>query len=533
MSDLQINTNTESLAQRRAARRHRKTTQYIIMGTAAAFVIFAGLMMATAMRSSKPLPAENTDVAFPTHDQPGPIVASRPEPHPALGQPPIVADDGETMWNSPTAGGPIDLAGLPSGCEMFVSLRPTEILGGNEGEKVLAALGPRGAAGVAFVERAAGLRMVDIEHLLIGLRPANNFSIQTIMVVTPRMSAQSTVQNQYRLNEGEPTFVVATPQLLDEVREQSGLAPPLRREVESILEQTDAERHITIVVTPTFLFDDGRQMWQGAMAGIRKPLFDILPDSTRCAALSLHFSGNFFAELRLVATIDQRPLLFAKRFADKVSIWPGTTERLIASLQASTYSATVVARLPAMLRALSRYQRVGVDHDHALLRVYLPSPAGHNLLMAGELLLAELMVGGGSSVASTDPVKSNSMSIEDRLEKAVSLSFARDTLETAVGLLGEEIGVEIVLMGGDLQLDGITKNQSFGLDEQDKPAGEVLVSILRLANPDKTAEGPADPKQKLVYVLGVPPGGTEPAILVTTRSQAEKRGDELPTVFVP
>jgi hypothetical protein len=51
------------------------------------------------------------------------------------------------------------------------------------------------------------------------------------------------------------------------------------------------------------------------------------------------------------------------------------------------------------------------------------------------------------------------------------------------------------------------------------------VELLRRANPDKEATGPADPRQKLVYVI------QEGRIVVTTRSAAVRDGLELPKVF--
>ena len=91
--------------------------------------------------------------------------------------------------------------------------------------------------------------------------------------------------------------------------------------------------------------------------------------------------------------------------------------------------------------------------------------------------------------------------MKDRLAKVTSLKFAKDTLEAALEQLSQDIGVPIVIRGPDLQADGITKNQSFGIDISDKPAEEILVEILRLANPDKTATGPHDARQKLVYII--------------------------------
>ncbi len=532
MADFEIRTDTTSLAEKRSARRQRKTTQWIITATVAACIAFTGLIVATQWKATEPpaeVPRDEQSNAAgkltPPADAQKQIEVTEPQTAGTL-----VDDDGRTMWVSPTSGGPVDLRGLPPGCEMFVALRPADLLETGEGEKLLAALGPLGANASGYVQRTTGFDLSSIDRLIIGLRPARGFAIETTLVVTPRETASNARPMEVHWLD-DKSFVVAPGTILTEIKELNGLAPPLRREVQSLIDTTDRDRHATIVVSPTFLFNDGRGMWQDSAARLRDPLFTLLPDSTRGAAVSLHAGDDFFAELRLIATIDQRPEQFAEQIAEHVGNWPAAVEREIARVQASPYSATVVARLPAMLRALDRYQRVGVDSGQAVLRVYLPAPAGHNLLLAGELLLAELMAdGSGPSVV----IASNSGSprtIEQQLGRRTSLSFSRDTLETAVNQLADDTGIPMAILGSDLQLEGITKNQSFKLDEQNRTAGEILVAILRLANPDKTAASPADPKQKLVYTVGKRPDTGEPTVFITTRSQAEKRGDDLPPVF--
>lgn len=533
MAEFEIRTDTSSLAEKRAKRRQRKTTQLVITGAVIACLIFVVLIVVTSWQGNKEPPAPQTnsrpdaiDDNFNGLKQAEATGADVADPVPML-----IDDDGHTMWASPTSGKSIDLGGLPPGCEMFVAIRPAAVLESGEGDKLLAALGPLGKQGKAYIERTTGLRLTEIDQLLLGLRPASDFAIELVLVVTPRADAPTRrPSNHYALADGR--FVVAARPILEEVREFAGSPPPLRREMESLVDTTDRDRDVSIVVFPTFLFSDGRNMWQGSLSALRDALFAMLPDSTRGAALSFDVGNHFFAELRLIATIDQRPQRFAEQFAEKVATWPSAVERQIAAVPASPYSAAVVARLPAMLRELNRYQRVGTDSDQSLLRVYLPAVAGHNLLMAGELLLAERFSDGGTMPATTGNASSTT-SLEDKLAKRTNLSFARDTLEMAVNLLAADIGAEIVILGGDLQLEGITKNQSFGLDEQDRPASEILIAILRLANPDKTTTSPADPKQKLVYVIGTKPGTSDdPVIFVTTRAQAEKRGDKIPAVFL-
>jgi hypothetical protein len=79
--------------------------------------------------------------------------------------------------------------------------------------------------------------------------------------------------------------------------------------------------------------------------------------------------------------------------------------------------------------------------------------------------------------------------------------------------------VKVEILGSDLQLDGITKNQPIrDLDEKNQPAEEILRVIMRKANPDG----------KLVYVIRPRQMGGEEELLITTRAAAAKRGDKLP-----
>ena len=82
-------------------------------------------------------------------------------------------------------------------------------------------------------------------------------------------------------------------------------------------------------------------------------------------------------------------------------------------------------------------------------------------------------------------------------------------------LISEEIKIPIKLQLNDMKIEGITQNQSFGLEEKDKPAIEILLKILKQANPDG----------KLIYVIKKVDGKEE--IWLTTRVAAATRKDEL------
>ena len=157
-----------------------------------------------------------------------------------------------------------------------------------------------------------------------------------------------------------------------------------------------------------------------------------------------------------------------------------------------------------------------------MARCYLPIQAGHNLLLAAELTTSRSRLSDSRHVTiqTAETIRSTT-----QLDQVTTLSFPKETLENALQILADDLKIPIQIAGRDLQLEGITKNQTLTLDQRDRPAPEILVELLRLANPDKGATGPDDPRQKLVFVI------RDGSVIVTTRSAAASRGEELPEVF--
>ena len=99
---------------------------------------------------------------------------------------------------------------------------------------------------------------------------------------------------------------------------------------------------------------------------------------------------------------------------------------------------------------------------------------------------------------------------------------------------GEEIGVPVKILGPDLQLDGITRNQQIAdFMQEDKTREEVLIALLIKANPIKTVTQPNDPNQKLVYVIAPNPEAPDDGdiILITTRNASALKKFTVPDIF--
>ena len=189
----------------------------------------------------------------------------------------------------------------------------------------------------------------------------------------------------------------------------------------------------------------------------------------------------------------------------------------------SPYGRRLVLRLPQVLRLASTNVKVGRDRrDLVVANTYLPQLAGHNLGLAATLVLEQIAADPQGKAVSGGQPTAPALTVAERLRQQVTIVFASDTLETAVAMLAEESGIPVTIAGADFELAGITKNQSFGLNERDVPAEQVLLTILRKSD-NNTG--------KLVYVRR----GDGPAeeLVITTRTAAEQRGETIPEVFGP
>jgi hypothetical protein len=472
----------------------------------------------------------------------------------------LVEDDGKTLWASPTDGPPLDLAYLPPGTQFFVSFRGRDFFSRPNWQKEVNAVfdfytRARRTLDVQFpFYRTHGY---DIPNVLAGwqIDSHDRWLISRVLFLSRPLDDDASkywreLYDQvhpdgkpyvldgdfaYRMIPPPETgkLVVAPEQLMREIVDLDGAAPPLRRDMERLLKYTDADRHVTIMFSPNALFAEGDRVFQGELSAIRQPLFWFLGDEFGAVALSVHLDHNLFIELTAVPALDVSMERASRLLAERLQEVPERVEAFLATLKLNSYSRQILERFPEMLRTMVAFTRTGYDRDRVVLRCYLPAAAAHNLLLGAELTMAEASSLGRPVTEATSPdvpsERDERLEVEP-LKRVTSLRFRRETLEAALDQLSKDVGVEIVIRGADLQGEGITKNQQFGVDVANKPAEEILVEILRLSNPDKTATGSNDEKQKLVYVIARGESGEE-QIVVTTRAAAAARGDELPEVF--
>jgi hypothetical protein len=460
-----------------------------------------------------------------------------------------VIDDPKLPWASPTEGRPPALVYLPPNAQWLVLARPAAMLADDEGSRFMQALGPDVERSVAAAAALAGCEPADLESLQVGwLAPSTE---ELLVGFTLRLIDTRSVPDDEAFRErawgvgrseeiaGEAVFVggeraywvpareqgrvlvVAPLPLMEEIvsasaasdSEAAGPITPVDRDLEQLVAMLDADRHLTLAGLPHHLLTNGRPTaLVGPLARLGEPLEAFCGESVKAAAVSLHFGEDFYAEVDAVTALDLPPPKAAPLLAERLARLPDDVEAYCARLAPDPHGGRLVMRLPGMLRSLAAHLRAGPEPKGAVLNVVLPRPAGHNIALAVELVLAQspLQPAPVEAAAAAEPTDALG-----KLERKMTLVFAKDTLEKTIQMIAEETGVPMEIVGPDLQLEGITKNQSFGLDEQDTSAKAILKAVLQKANPDG----------KLVYVVAKQDGAE--VILITTRAAAEKRRDTL------
>ncbi len=511
---------------------------------------------------------------------PGAAPASDSDATPQATSEAMVAAEG-TMWAAPTHGAPVNLKYLAPGAEVIVALRPAQFVGNAEAEKLLdpRTLGTLGEFLSKELPALAAVPFSEIDQALIGVLDSSSGVPRLAVVLTLREAptletllqawgdpAAQEKDGATFYKKGERAFwlpatdppgriiVIGPADLIAEDVIPSGDNPPaLGRDLEELLAASDRDHDLTILASPGLLQTASRDWFPGYAARMRAPLAWFLsgseaevvaettaaPETARAmetraidmssqglpqaVLASAHLSEtDLFLELRAMAATNQPAPTLVRAFRERVARMPKRVSEYIRTLELSEYSHDVLFDFPLMVEQLGRYTVVGTEGRQVVLRTYLPNVAAHNLALGTRLALAERprqAVAAGTRPTAKAPAAEP---LAKRLDRKMSLVFDRATLEKALQLVGEEIGAEVEIRGADLQLEGITKNQSFGLDARDQTAREILRNIMMRASPDG----------KLIYVIkGSASSGAE-TLVITTRASARQRGEAVPAELV-
>jgi hypothetical protein len=550
--------NRASLANQRKQRQQVERRNKMFIGTGIALVtVIVGFLVYSGSR--KPVEVGKAPPAAPESKSASPAAPAAPmapakpmvsAPAVETGPPeePLAGVDGEPLWESPTRGTPLDLRYLPA-TQMYLALRPAEIWTHAEGQRVLRSLGIE-----EFVQqnltRLSGTAPDNLELVVLGISgrgagqpPAVSLVARAIKSVEEETLKQNWMASEeieiegqmlvkgdgytfYAPADGQNKLLVAVP-ITDPNELAAWLAaaknpPLLHPKLELLARASDSRRHATLLASPDYVQGEGRAAMLGTLGPLIEPVAAFLRDEAgqlpRAALFSLHLSDWLFLELRLSGDSDQSPADLARLYRTRVQGLKEATERYCTQFDVSPYSRIILRRYPDFFDFVQDNTRAGSNPNdkQVVLRTALPTIAASNLAFGTHLAMLEGAGGGSTAVASAPPAAAAPQTLAEKLKQKFTLTFDRDSLERTLDQLSKDTNIPIKIEGGDLQLEGITKNQSFGLDEKDKPIVEILKTIMKKANPDG----------KLIYVFQKIDG--QETVVVTTRAAAAKRGDAIP-----
>jgi len=479
----------------------------------------------------------------------------------------LIDDDGETLWASPTKGQPIDLAWTPPGAQLFITIEVADLLANEHGLTIIQAFGPEVSATLSTFESATGVGLDKVDRVVLSWLEDEQGQGTTPSIVIYLTEALDRGARSGLLGdpdsedtehgmifqvgsysalipEADGILVFGPSAALEAILEWGGKPPLLRRTMTQLLKQSDDQRHINILMAPSFmftsLFRDGNVFYFGEPKKVREPLQWLIGEGLEAMLVSLHFDQVFYLEARLSAglTLDKRELITQMR--DRMNVIPDQIESYIVDINPSKHWRALAFRFPGMIRFLHAQTRIQVEGQTPVLNIAMPIEAAPNLLIAGELSLASEP--GAMTVAGNSP-PTTPQTIDDLLKAPMSVDIPQQDLNLAIADIvmdvrssnrGLPFEFDIKIDGNDLMDEGITRNQAIrDFVMENKPLEEILTGIVMKANPVTTVQSPTEKDQKLVWLINDDPSKAgNKIILLTTRKAAESKQYTLPPVFV-
>ncbi|TWU60974.1 hypothetical protein V7x_52850 [Crateriforma conspicua] len=446
------------------------------------------------------------------------------------------------------------LDGLPPGPGMLIHLRPADWMSDPDGQAVIKALSPELSGAVDDLAARTGRAAQEIASLTIALHPGDSgrpemtwavdlatpvnrqtwieqLGLSLSMTATGKKiySGDDPDSDAYYIPEHDDVsmlsqFTVGSVPMVSEVAEIDGLAISLPRNLQSVWQHCDQTQSLSVVLTPNFLFTDARQ-WvrRVAPSGLTELARWMVP-SVSGVAVTIDLRGDdvyWVTRWSPAGGTNEATLLSqVRRRMDQL---PATAEDFLIRSQPEVSWKALAIRLPRMWDFLLRHTRFGLKDRQAVAGGYLPKHTLDQIVLAN--LLALRTPDSVPAIDTASPPK-QSLSLSELLQRPMSISFDQESLESAIDVIREEFARDlpagtdapvIEIKGNDLRLMGITQNQQIRDFQIDRlPLADVLTRLVLSANPDRTATGPTDPKQTLIWIAT----SDSQKILITTRESA-------------
>ena len=527
-----------------------------------------------------------------------PPLAAKNESDVALDIPPVIqtliSDDGSTLWETPTLGPPIDLDYLPPAPKIILHANPSQLLGKVEGQRLLRAMGQPFETLLAKFENSLGIPLANVDRLLLSFHQTEQNQYHWFAVVSCSLPKEQlkaawgdlTIAkslNDDTIFEGDSglsyffvdddtkndaatdpnsttdvppadeqlvnrpvqfnrpvKFLVGQNEFVQSVADL-GFGYPISGPIKALQKSSDEQRDLNLIFLRPSLFNDQGQNWMGGnLSDFNRQLSELIPDEVSGGILSFHADSGDYFEVTLDRRVDIKAEELETRIQTGISQRLQTLVGLTERIPPNEHWQALQNRFGEMLSSVTRDFRWASGGRQLTGNVWLPPMASHNIIATSELVAAFQR----TAVDPDAPQQQVPQSLAALLQAKRDLDIANPPdLNVLLADLEQEIDGDysslpfqwrIVLLGADLEKDGITKNQRPGpLKLEQKSFAEILTSIVVSANPDKNITGAADPNCKLIWVVAQDPeNADQQAILITTRAAAAEKSYQLPDPFV-
>jgi len=391
---------------------------------------------------------------------------------------------------SPTSGKPIQLLYVPAGTRILVHLRPAELwAAGSQGEEFRACLGPVGIWAEQKIKEICLKEPAQISEitfcLILGTPGAPPEYAAVVRLTEPVKRSELIAQfDGERLDDysfpvysgdkhssmivDKNTYVIGPPgkdraaEMADSRKFESSTSPGM----ESILKQTDRDRHLTIVFDPDEVRRQREVLAPEKVHPFLIQFLDWVGDDVETIAWSMHLGqDDFYSEFYFRNTTMIRPAKLATNLKERLDQLPQDMLEGVQKMNPGTVgSRKVIGRFPAMLKAFSMANQQHSGERYAQLVSTLPERSAPNLALASLLTWDESTRTDFSAKVKVKTAPSAGPKLPDlvvdRLKTKIEIDFRRTPLYETFDYIGEETKTNIILDGEALKLVGYTKNMA-------------------------------------------------------------------------
>lgn len=351
---------------------------------------------------------------------------------------------------------------------------------------------------------------------------------------------------------------IGSVELMEEVVELAGSVGPLNPQMKKLLEQSNADYDFCLLVTPRFLFTDGKTLLQSLPARMQQWMEQLMGRESRALLVQSNTATLWYWEVQAIGSEDTGATQIAKNWSLRAMEASSQAEAELLSGSPHPYWRALAIRWPQMLRLWQQHARFGVEDGRILANGYLPPEATSNLLLGTWLSFQEFLESSpnasisldasipdipGVSAGSPPPEMTKPFDIENFLKRPVRLSFEQEPIEKALAMIAEEANdgidpdtyaVRFDLDGTAFENSGLTRNQQIrNYRFVDGSLREALTELVRRGNPTANLTDTTDARQQLVWIVDDDPVRPDrPMILLTTRTHAEVNNLALPVEFL-